>query len=70
MHGRGPWPEIVVLVLKPIETSLILGKLVALSPRDRKAELPNNVDEAFGSPVAERQGYVMCMKTTSSELTL
>jgi hypothetical protein len=30
---------------------------VALSLRDRKAELSNSVDEAFGCPVAERQGY-------------
>jgi hypothetical protein len=30
---------------------------VALSLRDREAELPNSVDEASGIPVAERQGY-------------
>jgi hypothetical protein len=30
---------------------------VALSLRDRKAEWSNNVDETFGIPVAERQGY-------------
>jgi hypothetical protein len=45
-------------------------EIVALSLRDRKAELPNNVDEAFGSPVAERQGYLMCKKTTFSDITL
>jgi hypothetical protein len=31
---------------------------VALSLRDRKAELQNSVDKTFGCPVAERQGYV------------
>jgi hypothetical protein len=41
---------------------------VALSLRDRKAELSNSVDEAFGCPVAERQGYsFLRMKTTSSK---
>ena len=35
----------------------MLGRVhVALSLRDRKAELSNNIGEAFGSPVAERQG--------------
>jgi hypothetical protein len=29
---------------------------VALSFRDRAAELSNNVDEGFGFPVAKRQG--------------
>jgi hypothetical protein len=35
----------------------MLEDFVALSLRDRKAEWSNNVDEAFGVPVAPRQGY-------------
>jgi hypothetical protein len=34
-----------------------VGNVVALLLRDKKAELSNKIDEAFGIPVAERQDY-------------
>ena len=46
----------LVGVLRP---KRLFGRVhVALPLRDRKTELPNNVGEAFGSPVAERQDYM------------